>query len=511
MSELGWKNVAHFLANLKLQGGDKTALVFESESGECVSHSYKEMASRAYGVAEHLKRLGVKRGERVALWLRNSDEYVIAWLGVLALGAVVVPLNACFLPAEADEILARIKARAIISEFELFSIKFKPQLIITKAEIQKIKPRASFKSEAGLADVAEIIFTSGTSGTPKGVVLTQYNLLFSVAYGADVMGLRGGESFISVMPLWHIDAQCTQLLPILGACGKFVLLSRYSASGFMASVRRHKAEITELIPKIIKTLMLSPKSELDRVHSLRLVMFYLSIGEAELIKFKSRFGVGRMLSSWGMSESVVGAITQRASESENLSSIGRLGAGYAARLVRDDGSEAGVGEAGELWLRAERGKELFSGYFDDEALNEKSFFGGWFRTGDVMRRDEWGEFYFIDRAKNLIKTLGENVSSVEIEMLISQLSGVSEVAAIGVKDELDEEMIATFIVPSGKGELSVAAVQEYCAARVARFKVPKFVIFKDNLEKTASGKVKKELLKAEFERMNLKGKANERG
>ncbi|MDU7306978.1 MAG: AMP-binding protein, partial [Escherichia coli] len=301
-------------------------------------------------------------------------------------------------------------------------------------------------------DTAEILFTSGTTSRPKGVVITHYNLRFAGYYSAWQCALRDDDVYLTVMPAFHIDCQCTAAMAAFSAGATFVLVEKYSARAFWGQVQKYRATITECIPMMIRTLMVQPPSANDRQHRLREVMFYLNLSEQEKDAFCERFGV-RLLTSYGMTETIVGIIGDRPGDKRRWPSIGRAGFCYEAE-IRDDHNKATA-----KVLEAD----------------------GWLHTGDTGYRDEEGFFYFVDRRCNMIKRGGENVSCVELENIIATHPKIQDIVVVGIKDSIRDEAIKAFVVLNEGETLSEEEFFCFCEQNMAKFKVPSYLEIRKDL------------------------------
>ena len=510
MDMIGKKTLAHYFDELAATHGKKTAVVCEDANGKISSLSYKELNTRINQTANLLKSLNVKRGDLVAIHLLNSIEYVISFMAIAKLGAIVVPINANYIYADTLFIVKKTNPVLAITSDNFVQIykdidakefKFNCGILLVgqalSDELEKFSTKFKTNSFSNL-NPAQIIFTSGTSSFPKGVVITHYNMIFAGFYTAWQVRLNSNDIYLTAMPLWHIDAQCTVMMPTFSSGACLVLLEKFSARKFWDQIISHKATVTECIPKMIHTMMLQDVKPNEKKHHLREMLFYLNISNKDLKAFLKRFGIKSVLSSYGMSETVVGLIGDRPNEKRKFPSIGRVGFCYEAKVVDKNGHELGANQKGEICIRGERGKSIFDGYFEnDEATNKVLSSDGWLKTGDIGYFDKQGYFYFIDRDVNLIKVKGENVSSVEVETYINSHEKVLEVAVIGIPDDLDNELIKACVVVKDGVTLCENEIIEFCRSGLAKFKVPTLVEFYTNLPKTCTNKVKKNVLRSE--------------
>ena len=515
------KNLRQMWDDLARINGDKSALIFEDSLGNTREYSYKQLNAQINKAANLFLSLGVEKGDRVLIQLHNSPELLFSWFGLAKIGAVMVPVNAYYLYEECLYITNKCQPKLAVIEEDFLHIYKKLQtnlnlsiqrILIARSDIKdpnyvnfddSIEQQASTlnkKPPLYSEDIAEILFTSGTTSLPKGVVITHYNLLFGGRFTSWQCALRDDDIYMTVMPAWHIDFQCTAAMPTFVSGATFVLLEKYSARKFWNQVCLYRATITECIPKIMCTLLMQPKKAWEKNHCLREVFYYLSMCDQDKDAFIERFNV-RLLTSYGMSETIVGLIGDRPGDRRKWPSIGRIGFGYEAKIIGNDGKEVPPNTMGELYIKGIPGKTIFKEYYNDPAATRKVLSSdGWFHTGDSAYMDEDAYFYFVDRQSNLIKSAGENVSSIELENFLSTHPKIAEAAVIGVEDKICNELIKACIVVEDGESIDEEEVINFCKKHLAKFKVPTVVEICDALPKTVTGKIKKNRLR---ERTNL--------
>lgn len=478
------QGLRHYLAELARTHKDKQAMVFESADGGIKTLSYAKLDELSNKSANALLALGVKPKSIVAINLSNSLEWVLAFFGALKIGAIALPLNINLALCEINALLKQASPKVLISHEKTGLCK----LELSADEFMSLLKDKSAPSSPhpSPSDIAQIIYTSGTSAKAKGVLITHYNLIWAGLFSSWQIGLNENDRYLSAMGLYHIDAQCTTMMPCLsrGAC--FISLAKYSAHKFWHQLIAHKASITELIPKMMLTLLAQERSDDDKKHSLRLMLHYLPISKKAFSEFISRFKISQTLSSYGMSETIVGVLGDRVGEERRFGSIGRVGMGYDVGIFDENDNLLPPNTKGEIRVKGVRGKTLFKGYYKSSA--KSVFKNGWLKTGDVGYVDDDGYFYFVDRASNLIKVAGENVSSEEVRACINSHPKVADSAVIGIKDSLDECAIKAFVLPKG-ARLSASEILEHCKSRLAKFKVPKIILLVSDLPRTSTGKI----------------------
>ncbi len=469
MDIIGGQHLRQMWDDLADVYGHKTALICESSGGVVNRYSYLELNQEINRTANLFYTLGIRKGDKVALHLDNCPEFIFCWFGLAKIGAIMVPINARLLREESAWILQNSQACLLVTSAQFYPMYQQIQqedatqlrhICLTDVALPADDGVSSFtqlknQQPATLCyapplstdDTAEILFTSGTTSRPKGVVITHYNLRFAGYYSAWQCALRDDDVYLTVMPAFHIDCQCTAAMAAFSAGATFVLVEKYSARAFWGQVQKYRATVTECIPMMIRTLMVQPPSANDRQHRLREVMFYLNLSEQEKDAFCERFGV-RLLTSYGMTETIVGIIGDRPGDKRRPKAT--------AKVLEAD---------------------------------------GWLHTGDTGYRDEEGFFYFVDRRCNMIKRGGENVSCVELENIIATHPKIQDIVVVGIKDSIRDEAIKAFVVLNEGETLSEEEFFRFCEQNMAKFKVPSYLEIRKDLPRNCSGKIIRKNLK----------------
>ncbi|MGL5222870.1 MAG: crotonobetaine/carnitine-CoA ligase [Plesiomonas shigelloides] len=517
MDIVGEQNLRQMWDDLARVHEDKTALIYESSTGDVQQFSYRSLNEEINRTANLFHAQGIRKGDHVALHLDNCPEFIFCWFGLAKIGAVMVPINARLLRDESAWILAHSDVRLLVTSPQFYPMYRQiydennaliNHICLIGNDIPNDRGVSSFSAlkaqqpttlcyapPLSTGDTAEILFTSGTTSRPKGVVITHYNLRFAGYYSAWQCALRDDDVYLTVMPAFHIDCQCTAAMPAFSAGSTFVLIEKYSARAFWKQVRKYRATVTECIPMMIRTLMVQPETADDKQHHVREVMFYLNLSEQEKDAFTQRFGV-RLLTSYGMTETIVGIIGDRPGDKRRWPSIGRVGFGYQAEIRDENNRPLPAGQIGEICIQGIPGKTIFKEYYNRPDATEKALEAdGWLHTGDSGYCDEEGFFYFVDRRCNMIKRGGENISCIEIENILSSHPKIQDVVVIGIKDSIRDEAIKAFVVINEGEELSETEFFEFCERNMAKFKVPSFMEIRADLPRNCSGKIIKKHLK----------------
>lgn len=519
MDVIGKQNLRQMWDDFAKTHGNKKALIFESCDGDVREFSYLEMNQQINRTANLFLSYGIQKGDKVALHLDNCPEFFFCWFGLAKIGAIMVPVNARFKYEESAWIIQNCQPRLVVTRPHFVDIyqtlvddkatALEHIFLISDTQLPTQQGMTDFtvelaqqsivlaeQVELSVDDTAEILFTSGTTSKPKGVIITHYNLRFAGYYSSWQCALRSDDVYLTVMPAFHIDCQCTAAMAAFSAGATFVLLEKYSARRFWQQIVKHRATVAELIPMMIRTLMSQPVADNEQAHCLREVMFYLNLSDKEKQQFMERFAVTQFLTSYGMTETIVGLIGDRPGDERRWPSIGRPGFGYQAQIRDKHNQPLKTGDIGELCVKGERGKTLFKAYYNNPEATEKTFDSeGWMHTGDFAYQDEDGFFYFVDRSSNMVKRGGENVSCSEIENIIASHPVIADVAVIGVMDAIRDEAIKAFIVLEEGATLTQEEFFAFCETKMAKFKVPLLVEVRQGLPRNCSGKVLKKHLK----------------
>jgi crotonobetaine/carnitine-CoA ligase len=343
-------------------------------------------------------------------------------------------------------------------------------------------------------DVAEMIFTSGTTARPKAVMLTHANLLWAGERSVRDFLLRPDDRILTALPLFHGNAQALALLPALTIGGCLIMLEEYSATRFWEQVRAHGATLTGLVAMLLRTLMAQPPSPHDRDHRLRVVNYAINVPDEEKEAFEERFGV-TLANGYGLSEAMLVVAHTPVHRAKRWPSVGLPSVDRRVRIVDDAGEEVPTGEVGEITVHGVPGRTLMKGYYKDPEATAAALRDGWLHTGDHGWVDELGYLYFFDRKKDVIKRAGENVSAMEVETVLLEHPEIALAAVVAAPDPVRDEAVKAFIVRREGSALDAGAVQAFCSERLAPFKVPTIVEFRDALPLTSVGKVEKKVLR----------------
>jgi crotonobetaine/carnitine-CoA ligase len=445
---------------------------------------------------------GVAPGDRVALLLGNRPETLFGWFAANQLGAIAAPLNPALKQPELTGLLRLMRPRVLVAD-EHEALASMARVALGEAARPVVVSSRKLRTEGGGAprpsvspdDVAVLLATSGTTGVPKAVMQTHRTYMLTAEAFPWWLGLTQKDRLLLALPLFHVNAQAYSTMAALAVGAGMTILPRFSASRFWEQAKGAGATQVNVVGAMMHILLKAEPRPADREHAIRVCYAALALPEAQHRGFEERFGL-KTLVGYGLSETTFGTVWPR-DEPPRYGTMGkprqhpRLGVINHARVVRDDGTEAADGEPGEMWLQ---NPATMPGYWEDAAQTAAALEGGWFRTGDLVRRDADGFYTFVSRKKDVIRRRGENVAAGEIEAVLLAHPGVREAAAIGVPSELGEDDIVAFVAPDPGVTLDVAALRSWLTERLADFKVPSRIEVREALPHTATERIAKHRL-----------------
>lgn len=493
---------------------DAPFIVFDDLEGGVSMRTYGAFARDVNRTARVLGNLGVGRGDRVMLLLENCPEFLDLWFGAAAAGAVAVPVNPASSGPELEYLADHSESRAIFAQ--------EPRLPAAEAVAgrrPRLQPvvvggsgaRSPSPGLAALAadhpgtpppgprpgptDDAAILYTSGTTARPKGVRVTHANYLCAGRTVAGHIRLAPGDRHLAVLPFFHGNAQYYSTMSTLAAGASMAMTARFSARRYFDLAIAHRCTASSLFAAPIRMLLAQPRRPELRANPLRVVLFAQNVTPAQLDEWRDRFGP-QLLQLWGMTETMGPPIMNPLDGERRNMSMGRTVAGYATELVGGDGRPAPRGQAGQIVVRGTPGITLMKGYHRNPEATAAALRDGRLWSGDTARQDPEGYYHFVDRAADMIKRAGENVAAAEVEAAIREHPKVFDCAVIGVPDAMRDEAILAVVAPSDDS-LREDEVVAWCRRRLAAFRVPQRVQFRAALPRTAVGKIRKHVLRAE--------------
>jgi fatty-acyl-CoA synthase len=489
---------------------EKTAIVFEGETT-----SYARLWESTEAAACWLQSLGIEKGDRVAVVLENSPELVELYLAATRVGAVFVPLNYRLTGEELQQLMANSAARLLVfsdayagsvSGLSLDCLRPTPLEAVvvrkgTRGEessaidyhlgMEKFRGQSPVMAPSqGPSDPEEpqvIMYTSGTTGRPKGAVLSHRKTFFNCLNADIFFDLSFSDRMLIVLPMFHSGGLFIQAAPCFYKGATVVLHPRFDATKAFDDMSRY--EITKFlgVPTVYRALFAAGEGRKKDLSHLRVCAIGGERVTPEVIRkcWEYGFPVREVM---GQTETSILLWASETELMERPDSVGRPVFHAQARLVNKEGKEVPPGEVGEIVVQ---GSILMSEYWRDPAETEKALAGGWLHTGDLARRDDQGYFYLVDRAKDMYISGGENVYPAEVERVLRENQAIVDAAVLGVPDDVWGEVGHAFIILRDDALLSEEEVTSWCRARLAGYKIPRRVSFCSDFPKTAMGKVRK--------------------
>lgn len=477
------------------------------ESGQ--RWTWRETRAQALATAAALKHWGVKAGDMVLAWLPNGATMVKAWFGANYLGAVLVPINTAYRGRLLEHAIRMSGARIMIMHPKLVdrltTVSLGPveRIIVddpgsapavTGVNVENASaldaPPVAPDQRPRLWDPQMVIFTSGTTGPSKGVIASYHHLWTTgkATYGY----MTGDDCMLINLPMFHVGGTASMMAAV--ACGGSVaLFDGFKSQDFWTQIKTHRATtISGLIGAMTAFLARTPPVPADADNPLR--MCTLAPLNDETIALSRRFGFS-YVSGFNMTELSGPLIT--AVDDRTTASCGRPRSGVQCRVVDDHDIEVPGGHVGELIVRSDRPWDQASGYLGDPAATAAAWRNGWFHSGDLVRKDADGNYYFVDRKKDAIRRRGENISSLEVEADVAAYPNVGEVAAYGVESPQGEQEVMVAVAPRTGATINPAALIEFLVPRMAHFMIPRYVRIESALPKTSTNKIQKADLRAE--------------
>ena len=488
-------NIADWIDRHAAYAPNKAAILFEDREV-----SYAALAQEIERLTAGLSQdLGVGRGDRVAILAYNRPEFLALVFACARIGAICVPLNWRLAPPEHRYILRNAEAAVLFCD-----APFREGVETIRADLPAghlvgfgfsgngwrdyaglLTDRKAPRS-GQLEDPALIVYTSGTTGRPKGAVLTQDALLWNAVNSAAMHDLVSTDRVLTFLPMFHVGGLNIQTLPALHAGATVILQSRFQPSETLQLIARRRPSITLVVPAVMSALIGHPDWRNTDIDCLRMVGAGSSIIPLDLIRAFHVRGVP-VCQVYGSTETAPTAIVLRREDAmRKEGSTGTPALHCEARIVDDHGNDVAPGSRGEILIR---GPNVMSGYWRDPAATAAALVDGWFHTGDIGHQDEEGFFWVDERKKDLIISGGENIYPAELEAVLAECRDVAEAVVVARPAPKWGEVPVAVVVPRSGAQLEAEQVRALFAGRLARFKHPHDVVFVDDLPRNAIGKV----------------------
>ncbi len=521
--------------------------VYLDVPGEGMRLTFAEVHDLAVRIGSGLLRRGHEQGDRVVVMLPNCAEYVLTWLGTGVAGMAEVPINTAYRGAFFEHQVRTVAPSAAVVSPDLAerfvesrdACGMVSRIYVVGADQAEVAAAmaslagagydaepfdALVRSEPGPLPkvrphhLASVFFTSGTTGLSKGVMMPHAHMVFEADLCVSLTRLTDADTYLSVGPLFHGNAQFLAAYPALLAGARFVLRERFSASRWLTWVRESRATVTNFVGVMMDFVWKQPPTPEDPDNELRCI-FAAPTASSIVAAFRERFGVEAFVEVFGLTETCMPIMSPYGVERPPGAAGKAVRGWFDVRLVDPEtDEEVPTGSVGELVVRGTYPFTMSTGYFGMPERTVEALRNCWFHTGDGLRRDEEGWFYFVDRLKDALRRRGENISSYEVEQAVLGHPGITECAVIAVPadHEAGEDEVMAFIVGSEGEQLDPADVWKYCDGQLPYFAVPRYLRFVDALPKTPSEKVQKAELRqagvdaATFDRIAVLGSMPDR-
>ena len=489
--------------------------------------SYQETFEKANKISTIFLDNGYGNNLRVATLLGSTPAHYIVKLALNKIGVSVVPINPDYSPDETAYLLADSgSVLAICAEHYMKQLKtaiaYKdlsvPIVTYDQIEnIQTLKPSSDLGTQVHGKTEASLLYTSGTTGRPKGCILShEYELMCGEVYaniGAPISLSFGKDKILNPLPSYHINAGIVTFFAAMLTGNSLIQPERFSISSWWEDINETEATIFHYLGVIIAVLLSDQSATKASLGKLR-VGFGAGVEPALHQEFETRFGIP-LIECWGMTEMCRVLYNNEEPRQIHTRAMGRPREDLEVKVVDESDQEVEIGMPGEMVVRhSEKTPRAgaFSGYLNKEKETEEAWKNGWFHTGDTVTMDETGMLYFVDRAKNIIRRAGENIAAAEVENCLFEIEFVSKIACIAVKDDIrEEEVMACVVLEDGKKESKEVAeiLFNHALEKMAYFKAPGYILFMDDLPVTGTQKVvKHKIFEPEIDPRNLTGVFN---
>lgn len=507
-------NLRKLLERKVRQHGDKPFVVFLDRDLREEVVTYRDFDERVNRLANWLLSRGIRKGDFVLTHLPNSLGFLISLHAVTKIGAIMIPSIIFDVGEDLEYKLNFSGAGMVITDGEYFPmfdglrghcpsvrdilIYRSPQPIPGTHAWNEVLAASSpdlAPVEIDPLDTAQMLFTSGTTARPKGVILTHANFLYIGEVCARSFSVRPDDRTLLVLPLFHVNAQCISYFPALTAGASLVVCERFSASQFSALLRTYGCTICSLVSATLRMILAQPEHPLDGENKMWRCPYAIAISDEEWEAFERRFKT-MLIDLYGLTETLAPCTIMPIWGEHRRGSVGWPNFGMEVKIVDGDRNEVPVGQTGEIVIRGEPGISLFKEYYRNPEATDRDLVNGWFYSGDFGRVDEEGYVYFMDRKKDMIKRAAENISAPEVERVLNEHPAVLESAVIAVPDPVrDEAVMAIVRFREGMG-VSAEELTRYCRGKMAKFKVPEFWSFQgEDFPKTSIGKIRKNVIR----------------
>jgi long-chain acyl-CoA synthetase len=486
--------------------GDKPFVLLDDNK-----YSYREINERATRVAVNLSRRGVEPGGKIVLLMGNCLEFLYLFLGAGRIGAVVVPVNPTLKPDEIAYISANSDAETLITIPEFAPLL--PQLqelaphikrvFVLRQPVEGTEPFSVLLEPvdevppivAKPDDDAALIYTSGTTGLPKGVILTHNNYIWDARMISMGVHMTEKERLMCVLPLFHVNAQVASVLSPMLVGGDLYLMEKFNPFNILPLIEKHRATIMSAVPTVFNIMCRMPKAAEYDIESIRIFASGAAPLAEDTYLATQRVLKRPLIMGYGLSECTCASAIGDPKLPVKWNSVGSALRNTLVRIVGPEGIDLPVGDVGEIWLA---GPCVMKGYYKNPEATAEALVGGWLRTGDLGRFDEDGYLYIVGRLKDMIIRGGQNVYPQQVENVIMQMPSVEECAVVGVEELRWGQEILAIVKPVEGHSPSDREIIDFCRKNLAPYKCPAYVRFVPEFPKTATGKIKKNEVAAQY-------------
>jgi len=517
-------NLSDLLADRATEFGNRQFLFFERQAANGESKNidqacfkqiltFRELDNRVNQACHYLSSQGLTRGDVFNLHLPNCPAFLILWFAGARLGAVMMPTNVLASAEELGYLLEHSNSKLAFTTPENLEMLNQCQSNIDcleaiilcdpysddpaadsfEALLQK-QPDTDWKCPVRETDMAAIMYTSGTTSKPKGVMVTHANYIIAGQTVADAIKLDENDRHFIVLPLFHGNAQYYSTMSALLRGASIALMDRFSASRYFDKCIEYDCTVASLFAAPMRMILAQPENPDHRDNRLRIVIYAQNLTEQQMHQWQQRFNVS-LSQLWGMTETMGPPLMNPLRGERRNWTVGKPTGDYEIALVDETGEVVETGQEGEITVKGIPGKTIMAGYYRNPQATSNTLRNNWLHTGDNAIKDAEGYFRFVDRKKDMIKRSGENISAGEVEAVILQHPAVFECAVIGIPDELRDESIVGVAVLHRDHHVLETDLIDFCASKLAKFRVPQQFIFEESLPKTSVGKIQKHLIR----------------
>jgi len=486
-------------------------IVAEAVAGEVRSVTFAGLAARAGRLARLLRSMGIGHGSRFHVHLPNCAEFAECLFAGAELGAVMVPTSPDSTPDDLAYVLSHSAATVSVTEPALLpgvleARDLAPELgevLLARSGRSLAGSRLLEEALAGESeepprvrarpgDTAVILYTSGTTGWPKGVEVSHASLLFAGEVVAQALRMRPDDRWLVALPLFHGNALYYSTMSALVTGASLVLAESFEPGRWAEQVVRHRPTLASLFATQVRMVLAQPVTGAESDAGLRATVYAQNLAERQVTEFERRFGCP-LVQLYGMTETVAPPLINPLYGERRNASLGRPVPHIPLRVIDPDGKDVGAGDTGQLLVGGQPGQTLMRGYHDNPAATAGVLRDDWLHTGDYVHVDD-GYYYFHGRSSDLLKPSVDNVSTAEIERVVMENWAVEECAAVGVPDSVRAEAIKLYVVRQPGEPLTSEEIHDWCAQRLAEHKRPDLIEFADTLPHTPVGKIDRRAL-----------------